>query len=474
MAREGELSPEGMEELFNKGRPPKVVRQQGWGSRFIFLIICVVVAVALFFVLPLLRRGAEITGYSGITLVFSPQGTERFLIDSNGNLFAWGNNNHGQLGDGTNENRLSPVFVMNEVLSIYPRNDHAFALRTDGSLWFWGSGYDDILFDSSSWVWGGGTHEPALVREDVVSFHSTHIICEGGNLWTVGGTLVTTGVVSFHGSHFITDDGSLWTLGGVHVLDLVSSFYHVQDPSWTHGDRFFAIDTNHNLFAWGDNTFGTLGDGTAINREFPAYIMSDVATVYARGNRTFVIRTDNSLYAWGNNRDGQLGIAAGEDYEDYDAEYDDATDIITSYNQYFPKFVMYEVFTLHFSDACSSTYAIRLDNSLWMWGGNEELPIHRMDSVVSIHMAEISRFVICEDGGLWTWMSHITEPERIMDNVEIVRAVSWKDSRVGVTAVQTNGSVWVWGDNSYGLLGTGAADTQIDWTDITDKFQILN
>ena len=467
MTREGELSPEGMEELLNEGRPPKVLRQRGAGSRLIFLLICIVAAVIVFFALPLLRRSDEAEYRGNVTIVFSECGTVRFLIDNEGNLFAWGNNEFGQLGDGTTENRLEPIFVMDEVASVYQWGERMFALRTDNTLW----------------GWGVDVYEPFMMMENVAEFGGFHIICSNGSLWTLDGDMITTGVVSLHGWFYVTNESELWTIDGIHMMDDVEEFYIIWDR-FVSGVRFFAICTEGILFAWGDNSFGALGDGTDINREFPTYIMSDVVAIYAdQGSRTFAIRTDGSLYAWGDNSNGRLGIVVlEEDYEDdtmYDDEtevamvYDDVEESIVSYNQYYPAFVMSDVRTLHFSYDGGSVYVIRTDGSLWMWGEGtaEEVPVHIMDSVSSIHTAGSERFVIREDGSLWTWRGTL-EPVHIKVDVEFIKTTYSILLGVGVTAVQTNGSVWVWGDNANGLLGTGTTDRQIDWTDITEKFLI--
>ena len=60
-------------------------------------------------------------------------------IKSNGSLWGWGFNSSGQLGDGTFSNRLSPVWIMDDVAEITTGNSHtSMAVKTDGSIWGWG------------------------------------------------------------------------------------------------------------------------------------------------------------------------------------------------------------------------------------------------------------------------------------------------------------------------------------------------
>ncbi len=60
-------------------------------------------------------------------------------LKTDGSLWAWGLNDQGQLGDGTNEWRLSPVQVLTGVAAVAAGSTHSLAFKTDGSLWTWGA-----------------------------------------------------------------------------------------------------------------------------------------------------------------------------------------------------------------------------------------------------------------------------------------------------------------------------------------------
>jgi hypothetical protein len=64
-------------------------------------------------------------------------------IKSNGTLWAWGTNGAGQLGDGSTTGRAQPVLIGSGYASVYTGDFYTLALKTDGSMWGWG-------FNSSS------------------------------------------------------------------------------------------------------------------------------------------------------------------------------------------------------------------------------------------------------------------------------------------------------------------------------------
>jgi alpha-tubulin suppressor-like RCC1 family protein len=71
----------------------------------------------------------------------SPGGGHTLGIQSNGTLWAWGRNDTGQAGDGTQESRHSPVQIgtSSDWAAVSAGYEHSLALKTDGSLWMWGS-----------------------------------------------------------------------------------------------------------------------------------------------------------------------------------------------------------------------------------------------------------------------------------------------------------------------------------------------
>ena len=223
-------------------------------------------------------------------------------IKTDGSLWTWGTNNEGQLGDNTNTTRSTPVTTFaggNTWKQVACGGDHTAAIKTDGSMWGWGS----ITGNNS-----GGRSTP------VTTF-------AGGNTWKQ---------VSARGhTAAIKTDGTLWVWGnqfqgelGINVGGAgnqgrgtpVTTF--VGGTTWKSvscGNQFTAaIKTDGSLWTWGGNAYGQLGTNNNITRSTPV-------TTFAGGNNwkqvscgyrhAAAIKTDGTLWTWGNNTSlGQLGI----------------------------------------------------------------------------------------------------------------------------------------------------------------------
>lgn len=253
-------------------------------------------------------------------------------LTSDGNLWAWGANNYGQLGDGTASTRSTPTQVLTGVISIAAGGYHSLALTTDGSLLAWGRNDYGQVGDATTTV----RYTPTQVFTGVTAmaagyFHSLALTSDG-NLWAWG--------ANSYGQ--LGDDTTLTRIAPTPILAGVAALA-------AGGYHSLALLTDDSLSAWGRNNFGQLGDGTTTDVHTPIPILTGVAAMAAGIEHSLALTTDGNLWAWGNNGAGQLG--------------DGTTTTRTT-----PTQVMTDVLTL--AAGYYHSLALTSDGRLWAWGAN--------------------------------------------------------------------------------------------------------
>ena len=207
--------------------------------------------------------GTPGTALSDVTAIDSGDGFS-IALTPNG-VFSWGVNNQGQLGDGSTANSPTPVQVKSVGGSGFLSDISSVAAGNSHSLALTNTG--------SVLAWGYDNAEQ-LGNPAIVSTTSTPVAVSG-----VGGT------------------GSLSGVSKIFAANL-QSFALVADG----------------MLAWGNNNVNQLGDGTTTNRASPIYTkgvggtgrLTDVISVAGGFNHTSVL-TPSGVYSWGVSTAGQMG-----------------------------------------------------------------------------------------------------------------------------------------------------------------------
>jgi alpha-tubulin suppressor-like RCC1 family protein len=231
-------------------------------------------------------------------------------IKTDGTLWTWGSNSSGELGTNNTIDRSTPVTTFaggTDWKQVSCGANHIAAIKTDGSLWTWGRG------NFVSGIGGLGTNSAANISTPVTTF-------AGGNNWKqvssgefITAAIKTDGTLWVWGRNdYFGFTGSLGTNSATNISTPVTTF--AGGNNWkqvsANALSMAAIKTDGTLWTWGWNRFGYIGDNTIIPRCTPV-------TTFAGGTNwkqvsvgmeyMSAVKTDGTLWSWGYNSSGNSG-----------------------------------------------------------------------------------------------------------------------------------------------------------------------
>ncbi len=200
------------------------------------------------------RTPVQVSGLSGVTVVQVAGGRNHAMaLSDDGHVYTWGNNTYGQLGDGTTASTTSAHVVpgLSGIVEIFAGRDHCLALGTGGQIWSWGRNQSGQL--------GDGTKTTRRSPVHVTTAASVNL----SNIVAVGA-------------------------GADHSLALTSG-----------GD----------VYAWGANSWGQVGDGSTTARTRAVHVsgFSNIVAIAGGRQSSIALTQGGDVYTWGDNRQGQLG-----------------------------------------------------------------------------------------------------------------------------------------------------------------------
>ena len=320
-------------------------------------------------------------------------GDHSYALDSDGKLWAWGDNRYRQLADASVAQRASPAQVLGlgSVTSVSAGRVGGAAIATNGTVWTWG-GYEAVAVPTQlSGVSGVAT---------AVRLGEYHLLVKLSD-----GTLVAAGG-NFNGQ--LGDGTSTTPLPGA-----------VVKPLGLTGDvREFAVGNKHalvvdaagRLVGWGDDLKGQTGSTTETTRNIPAVVAlpGPAAQVAAGDSHSLALLRDGTVQAWGDNFGGAVGSGT--------------SGVRTS-----PAAALGLSGIRQISAAKASSAAVDAAGALWVWGDNSRGQLARPLSE-----------------------STISQPVKAADVPALIQVALGGAHSVGL---DSSGKVWAWGGNSEGQLG---------------------
>ena len=294
-------------------------------------------------------------------------------LTSAGNLYSWGLNECGQIGDGTTTNGIRPKKVVfsgksgdDGVDFAFSGRNHSLATTSAGKVFCWGGNTSGQL--------GDGTTTNRLLPVDITSGFG---FTDGEKVTVIAGgiynsiALTSSGRVFTWGGNQYGEIGDGTTVRKTSPVDITSGF------GLTEGETIatiscgsislccYALTSSGRAYAWGNNGNYEIGDGTKTCKTSPVDITSEFAlssgetikTLSGNGGSSFVLTSNGRVYAWGRNDLGQVG--------------DGTTTSKTSPVDITSEFALSSGETIaSISVADGHTFALTSSNSLYAWGYN--------------------------------------------------------------------------------------------------------
>ena len=240
---------------------------------------------------------------SGLTFTtaIAAGGQHSLALLANGTVMAWGSNQFGQLGDGSEVTPAEPVQVtgLAGVKAVAAGASHSLALLSNGTVMAWGA-------NESGQLGTGTVNEGSQVPVAVNGLSGVRAIAAGGN---DSFALLSNGTVMSWGDNESDElgDGTTKLLSDVPIA--VKRLTGVKAIA-AGGDFALALLNGGTVQAWGSNQSGQLANSGAeeeSNLPVPAGALASVASIAAGSNHALALLGTGTVMAWGADSSGQLG-----------------------------------------------------------------------------------------------------------------------------------------------------------------------
>lgn len=274
------------------------------------------------------------------------------VIRKLGQVWCWGDNSHGELGDGTQEPESAPVQVhgVTDAVEVTAGDDFSCALRDTGTVMCWGEGFHGELGNGSDdmsltpvtvlKVSGATQISSGLDNTCAVTDHESDVVCWGTGTSEYGTDMTEPMPTSFaedygdqldHPVQVAVGYNWFYAEAHVHICALLASG-HVEcidsnsngqlgdgstnDADWEFVEargladgtrvaagqaRSCAVRATGTVACWGYNAYGSLGDGTTIDRSTPTPVaaLGSVVDVASGDTQTCAVGAAGGVWCWG-------------------------------------------------------------------------------------------------------------------------------------------------------------------------------
>jgi len=437
----------------------------------------------------------QVNGLSGVIAIAVGQ-SHSLALKSDGTVWAWGLNMMGQLGTGGNYmNITSPVQVsgLSGVIAISAGSVFSLAVKSDGTAWAWGYNTDGELGNGMTSLYPSTTPVQVSGLSGVTAvaggwYHSMALKSDG-TVWAWGSN--SYGQL---GNGTSTNSDIPVQVSGLSCLTAIAAgAYHN-----------VALKSDGTVWSWGSNAYGQLGDGNTNNSTIPVQVsgLSGVTAIAGGGYEGMALKSDKTVWDWGNNASGQLGngTTANSSIPVQVSGLNGVNAINTGNSggmAITQDGIVWSwggnlgngspsggIIPVSVNDLSGITaiaggcLALKSDGTVWTWGynvygefgngttSNSSTPIQvsGLSGVVAVAAGLYHNMALKSDGTVWTWGYNLdgqlgngtTTSSSIPIEVSGLTGIT-AIAGAGYTslALKSDGTVWAWGNNSYGELGNG-------------------
>ncbi len=338
-------------------------------------------------------------------------------LRSDGSVVAWGSDQFGKLGTGRSLDVPTPATVpgLTAMRAIGGGRYHSLAIGQDGTLWTWGSNSRGQL--------GDGTTTDRTSPVQVPGIANAVMAC-GGAYYSV----------------VLKQDGTLWAWGN--LLGPQNLLVPVQFAGLTGVssvacgfEHFIALRQEGAVWAWGANTQGALGDGSTNTRLQPVPVpgLANVVAIGAGFDYSAALKNDGTVWEWGFvHSTGAVRLSPIQSVGISGAVKMRAGD--------------------------AAIAAIKADGTTWwFWDSGTtpalQNPVGGLESVVP---AGTSTLLLKSDRTVIVGRRISTSSLSPLTGAGLSSIVAIAGGQEHSLALDANGNIWAWGSDSNGQLGLGS------------------